>query len=298
MADTKASCVEEFFSYLYRSINIPRRIVWNGDDKELLEGWNRYFDEDLDGGIGESVTKTAILHQNISAVRSEYGSETTIGIPYTVPLERNGMVALPQNHLLFFTSLFNPFCLGFIHPRWLRMENAWWTHSREDGIPFKTPEPIPAFESQSREDGTVFTALYTRNFVLTNLCYSRIEECVKFIYDPELDPENEFSDAWNWGVYGVYTSRKGANLLKHIVSKKQLQEDFHNFVLNKAASTIQKFFRKYSLRLKFKYKVLPSIECLATFRYRNEEKVDPETLEWWKEFELEQVRELFSEVWE
>ena len=149
MADTKASSVEEFFSYLYRSINIPRRIVWNGDDKEILEGWNRYFDEDLGGGLGESVNKTAILHQNISAMRSEHGSETTIGIPYTVPLARNLYITLPQNHLLFFTSLFNPFCLGFIHPRYLRMENLWWTHSQVNGIPFMTCEPIPTFESQT-----------------------------------------------------------------------------------------------------------------------------------------------------
>ena len=132
---------------------------------------------------------------------------------------------------------------------------------------------------------------------MTRLCYSNIEDCVKFIYDPELDPENEYPGAWNWEVYGVYTSRKGATTLKHAGKKKQLQEDFHDFVLNKAATTIQKFYRKYSFRTKFKSEVLPSVECLATFRYSSGERVDPDTLKWWRQFELEEVREELSEYW-
>ena len=55
----------------------------------------------------------------------------------------------------------------------------------------------------------------------------------------------------------------------------------------------QVYFRKK----RYKADVLPSIECLATFRYRSAERVDSDTLEWWKEFELDEFREEFSEVW-
>ena len=58
------------------------------------------------------------------------------------------------------------------------------------------------------------------------------------------------------------------------------------------------YCKEVHLRKKrYKTKVLPSIECMATFRYRSAERVDESTLEWWKEFELDEIREEFSEVW-
>lgn len=280
----------------------------NRDDDEFLDGWSEYLqkfvlEEDISGmdwtTLVEIQKYLSITRKQIRLGKGNLEPMTFVGIPHIIPLERNNSITLPQRHHLYHTPLFNKLiCLGFVHPKWMRMEKRWWTKGRDsNGMPFIINESIPAFESQPREDGMVFTALYTRNFVLANLSYDRINECVKFIYDPKLDSENEYSSVWDWDVSGVYCLYDDGVVLDS-ESRKQLQEDFHDFVLNKAATTIQKFYRKYSLRTKFKHKVLPSVECLATFRYRNEEKVDPETLKWWKEFELEQVRELFSEVWE
>ena len=117
-------------------------------------------------------------------------------------------------------------------------------------------------------------------------------------YDPDLDPEKEFQETATWSVSGVFCKYDDFYNDGDPEKYFNFSEDFHDFVLNKAATTIQKFYRKYSLRSKFKSEVLPSVECLATFRYRNEEKVDSETLEWWRQFELNEVQELFSEVWE
>lgn len=191
-------------------------------------------------------------------------------------------------------------CLGFVHPRWLRLIN--YKRRFAELLPLGELDlddewvmnrrllvSLSPFQTE-RSDGTVFTTLYNQNLLHpdeTRLFHTINRNIVEFEYIPELDPDREV-ETENWCVRSIICS--------YSLYPNDFEE-FYSFCLDEAAIIIQKAYRKHLLKKRFRSNVLPSVECLATFRHHSSERVDLETLEWWRQFNLDEAREELGEVW-
>lgn len=102
-------------------------------------------------------------------------------------------------------------------------------------------------------------------------------------------------------VYGVYC-RKICHQNDPSGTFDRVEEyNYERYIYLKNVKIIQKFYREYKARRKWKKifseYILPAAECLASYRNFDETRVDEETLEWWRQFNLDEVEEELGEVW-
>lgn len=215
----------ESLSRLCRAIQFRRRLVINGDDGELIEGWREQFrvsnsNMSLPGiamGIEFTLRNRGVRPK--TDLRDRYIH--SVSVPFNAPLVENCEGLL--------IPVYNDICLGFIHS-----PDFSFVSLRINGV--KTLIPRKTFQLSVDR---VFTAIYSHNL---SMGVHYIKEAIF------CDTEGTIVDLGNGVINGVFCFIEGVFNDVMRVDKDVFECRYRRYILIQAAKTIQRWYKSCKQR--------------------------------------------------